>query len=71
MYAGKGLEDTKPLTVTDFRNMREAGEKFACLTAYDASFAALEDLAGVDLIDQPAIRQEFISQDFGIADLAR
>ncbi len=50
MYAGKGLEDAKPLTLTDFRKMRETGEKIACLTAYDASFAALEDAAGVDLV---------------------
>lgn len=49
MYAGQS-ENSKPLTLTDFRNMRAAGEKFACLTAYDASFAALEDHAGVDLI---------------------
>lgn len=30
--------------------MREAGEKIACLTCYDASFALIEDRAGVDLI---------------------
>ena len=30
--------------------MREAGEKIACLTCYDASFALIEDRAGVDLV---------------------
>ena len=30
--------------------MREAGEKIACLTCYDASFAMVEDRAGVDLV---------------------
>jgi 3-methyl-2-oxobutanoate hydroxymethyltransferase len=36
--------------VSELRRMREAGEKIACLTAYDASFALIEDRAGVDLI---------------------
>lgn len=43
-------ETTKPLTLTDLRNMKAQGEKIACLTAYDASFAALEDRAGVDVV---------------------
>ena len=30
--------------------MREAGEKIAMLTCYDASFAALLDRAGVDVM---------------------
>ncbi|MDB5988139.1 MAG: panB [Nevskia sp.] len=30
--------------------MRAAGEKIACLTCYDASFALIEDRAGVDLV---------------------
>ena len=34
----------------ELRRMREAGEKIACLTCYDASFALLEDRAGVDLV---------------------
>lgn len=36
--------------VSELRRMREAGEKIACLTAYDASFALIEDRAGVDVI---------------------
>lgn len=40
----------KPVTLTDLARMKAEGEKIACLTAYDASFAALEDRAGVDLV---------------------
>ncbi len=36
--------------ISELRRMREAGEKIACLTCYDASFALIEDRAGVDLI---------------------
>lgn len=43
-------KDSKALTLTDLRKMRTEGEKIACLTAYDASFAALEDSAAVDLV---------------------
>ncbi len=35
------------VTVATLRKMKEAGEKFAALTAYDASFARLLDEAGV------------------------
>lgn len=40
----------KPVTVSDLARMKAEGEKIACLTAYDASFAALEDRAGVDVV---------------------
>lgn len=40
----------KPVNVAELRRMRAAREKIACLTCYDASFAMLEDRAGVDLI---------------------
>lgn len=40
----------KPVNVAELRRMREAGEKIACLTCYDASFALLEDRAGVDVV---------------------
>ncbi|MDO9372180.1 MAG: 3-methyl-2-oxobutanoate hydroxymethyltransferase [Gammaproteobacteria bacterium] len=40
----------KPVTLTTLREMKQRGEKIACLTAYDASFAAALDAAGVDLI---------------------
>lgn len=38
------------VTLTTLREMKRAGEKIACLTAYDASFAHLLDTAGVDLL---------------------
>lgn len=41
---------TRPLNCGDLRAMREKGDKIACLTAYDASFAMLADEAGVDVV---------------------
>jgi 3-methyl-2-oxobutanoate hydroxymethyltransferase len=40
----------KPVTTTTLRDMKQKGEKIACLTAYDYSFAVQFDRAGVDLI---------------------
>jgi len=40
----------KPVTLATLREMKAKGEKIACLTAYDYSFARLLDTAGVDLI---------------------
>jgi len=40
----------KAVTVTTLREMKQAGEKITCLTAYDYSFAALLDRAGVDML---------------------
>lgn len=44
------MDAPKAVNVAELRRMREAGEKIACLTCYDASFALIEDRAGVDLI---------------------
>lgn len=41
---------SKPLTHRDLLAMKQHGEKIACLTAYDASFSALCDEAGVEVI---------------------
>lgn len=38
------------VTLPRLRALRESGEKIACLTAYDASFARAADAAGADLI---------------------
>jgi 3-methyl-2-oxobutanoate hydroxymethyltransferase len=38
------------ITVPKLRTMREAGEKITMLTCYDASFSALLDRAGVDVM---------------------
>jgi 3-methyl-2-oxobutanoate hydroxymethyltransferase len=39
-----------PVNVSTLRRMKEEGEAIVCLTAYDASFAALIDTAGVDVV---------------------
>ena len=39
-----------PVNVSTLRQMKEDGVPIACLTAYDASFAQLVDLAGVDVV---------------------
>ncbi len=38
------------ITLTTLRKMKEAGEKIVCLTAYDSTFAALLDEAGVEIL---------------------
>ncbi len=40
----------KAVSVLKLKEMKRAGEKIACLTAYDYSFASLLDRCGVDLI---------------------
>ncbi len=40
----------KPLTVVDLSAMKRQGEKISCLTAYDASFSAVLDEQGIDVI---------------------
>jgi len=40
----------KAVTLTRLREMKRTGEKIACLTAYDASFAALLEDAGVEVL---------------------
>jgi 3-methyl-2-oxobutanoate hydroxymethyltransferase len=42
--------DRPPVTLSTLARMRATGEKIACLTAYDASFAALVDGAGADVV---------------------
>src|SRR6516165_1179165 len=39
-----------PVTLSTLARMKEDGEKIACLTAYDASFAVLIDAADVDVV---------------------
>jgi 3-methyl-2-oxobutanoate hydroxymethyltransferase len=39
-----------PVSVATLVRMKTEGEKIACITAYDASFATLVDDAGVDLV---------------------
>ncbi len=44
------LASNKPITLPELGRMKRDGEKIAMLTGYDASFAALEDRCGVDVI---------------------
>lgn len=44
------LASNKPITLPELARMKHEGEKIAMLTGYDASFAALEDRCGVDVI---------------------
>lgn len=41
---------TKPITLHTLQALKQRGEKFACITAYDALFAGLVSKAGVELI---------------------
>ncbi|HEY2417519.1 MAG TPA: 3-methyl-2-oxobutanoate hydroxymethyltransferase [Steroidobacteraceae bacterium] len=52
MYTQLQLRDSDrpPVTLGTLDRMKERGEKIACLTAYDASFAVLLDAAEVDVV---------------------
>ncbi|WP_446808961.1 3-methyl-2-oxobutanoate hydroxymethyltransferase [Methylomonas sp. 2BW1-5-20] len=43
-------DSLKALTVNELAAMKRAGEKISCLTAYDASFSALLDRVGIDVL---------------------
>ncbi|MEJ2686537.1 MAG: 3-methyl-2-oxobutanoate hydroxymethyltransferase [Gammaproteobacteria bacterium] len=40
----------QPVTLAELARMKQAGEKIACLTAYDASFARQAESAGVEVL---------------------
>lgn len=48
MYLPKPLENK--ITVPYLKKLKEKGEKFACLTAYDYSFARLIEQSGVEVV---------------------
>jgi 3-methyl-2-oxobutanoate hydroxymethyltransferase len=52
MYTQLQLRDSArpPVTLATLHTMRAEGEKIACITCYDASFAVLVDEAGVDVV---------------------
>ena len=39
-----------PVTLTTLRKMKDSRERFACLTAYDATFAHLLSAAGIEVL---------------------
>lgn len=43
-------QSAKTLTIRDLSAMKQRGERISCLTAYDASFSAVIDKTGVDLM---------------------
>ena len=52
MYTHLQLRDSTrpPVTLTTLARMKDTGERIACLTCYDASFAALVDEADADVV---------------------
>jgi len=48
MYIPKPLEDR--VTIPQLKQLKQQGEKFACLTAYDYSFARLLEECGVEVV---------------------
>lgn len=52
MYTQLQLRDSArpPVSLATLHTMRAEGEKIACMTCYDASFAVLVDEAGVDVV---------------------
>jgi 3-methyl-2-oxobutanoate hydroxymethyltransferase len=52
MYTQLQLRDSSrpPVNVATLRQMKEQGEKIASITCYDASYAALCDAAGADVV---------------------
>jgi 3-methyl-2-oxobutanoate hydroxymethyltransferase len=48
MYIPKPLEDK--VTIPQLKKLKQQGEKFACLTAYDYSFASLMEDCGVEVV---------------------
>lgn len=50
MHQYPTTSSTKPLSIVDLTAMKQRGEKISCLTAYDASFSALIDSVGVDMM---------------------
>ena len=41
---------SNPITISHLNDMKTRGEKIVCLTAYDATFSAIESLNGVEVI---------------------
>ncbi len=48
MYIPRPLEDK--ITIPQLRKLKQQGEKFACLTAYDYSFARMVEDCGVEVV---------------------
>ena len=44
------MADAKPVTIASLRQLKQDGEKIACVTTYDASFTTLLEQAGVEIV---------------------
>ena len=42
--------ESPPVNISTLREMKQDGEPIACVTAYDASFGQLVDMAGADIV---------------------
>ena len=63
------LQDGKPVTLFELGKMRAEGRRIAMLTAYDATMAALVDMAGK--LGKPIVLEEFgMNRDGGSFDPA-
>ena len=63
-----------PVNVSTLRKMKQDGEAIACVTAYDASFAALVDAAadGQDHDEDPVrVRGDLTGRDINLAAFSR
>jgi 3-methyl-2-oxobutanoate hydroxymethyltransferase len=49
-YLGSSVIDHRKVTTLRLHEMKEAGQKIACLTAYDALIARILDESGIDVI---------------------
>lgn len=44
------MADAKAVTIASLRQLKQSGEKIACVTSYDASFTTLLEQAGVEIV---------------------
>lgn len=51
MYADNSSKKmTRPITISRLQDMKSKGEKFSCLTSYDATFTHVMNAAGIEMI---------------------
>ncbi len=50
MYAAPATPNIRPVTIADLKASKQAGRRFAMVTAYDVSAAAIADQAGIPVV---------------------
>ncbi len=50
MYAAPATPNIRPVTIADLKALKQAGRRFAMVTAYDVSAAAIADQAGIPVL---------------------